>query len=620
MKATGGYTGQLLRVDLGKKEATVEPLDDGEARRFIGGRGLAAKRLLDEVPAGADPLGGENKLIFGTGPATGTLVPGSSRYVVVTKSPQTNLFLDTYGGGEFPAEMKFAGYDLIVIEGRAEKPVYLWIEDDHVEVREATHLWGKLTGETETMLKQEVGDDRARVATIGPAGENLSELAMIRNDYWHRCGRGGAGAVMGSKNLKAVVIRGHQGVRIADPDALMNYILTTVEEKITRGQMAMVAEGLSRYGTFSGIPSMDLFNVTATRNFQKGQFHGADEMDLEGIRNMLKMRDVACSACNIACNKYGRVISGQYSGAFCGAIQQETHTLMGSNLDIDSEEYNVYVNYLCDDLGLDTMGAGAVIGFLMECHERGLVKREDLEGIDLSFGSHEAVVKLLPMIAYRQGIGDLLAQGVKGVSEKIGQGSEAFAMHVKGLAYPAYRPGPSSLAFALAYAVADRGACHRRARPFMAEQHTTPFVTEGKVKLFKALYDERIPWHCALCCDLTTCAVGLDFGDAAFMLSAVTGWDLTENGMQTLAERVASLVRVYNMREGATRADDTLAPRSFQMETSGPSAGKVLTREMLDTMLDEYYTLRGWDGEGLPTLETLSKLDLKDISDQARKK
>jgi len=225
---------------------------------------------------------------------------------------------------------------------------------------------------------------------------------------------------------------------------------------------------------------MDLFNVTATRNFQKGQVHGADEMDLEGVRNMLKMRDVACSSCNIACNKYGRVKSGQYSGAFCGAIQQETHTLMGPNLDIDSEEYNAYVNYLCDDMGLDPMGAGAVIGFLMECHERGLVKREDLDGIDLSFGSHEAVVKLLPMIAYRQGIGDLLAHGVKGASEKIGQGSEAFAMHVKGLAYPAYRPGPSSLAFALAYAVADRGACHRRARPFMAEQHTPPFGTEGR--------------------------------------------------------------------------------------------------------------------------------------------
>jgi aldehyde:ferredoxin oxidoreductase len=241
------------------------------------------------------------------------------------------------------------------------------------------------------------------------------------------------------------------------------------------------------------------------------------------------------------------------------------------------------------------------------------VSKEDLEGIDLRFGNHEAVIEILPKIAYRQGIGDLLAQGVKQASEKIGQGSEEFAMHVKGLAYPAYKPGPSSLAFALAYAVADRGACHRRARPFMAEQRMTPYVLQGKTQLFKDLYDERIPWHCALCCDLTTCAVGLDFQDAAFMLSAVIGWDLTEKDMQVLADRVASLVRVYNLREGATRADDTLAPRSFQVETTGPASGKALTRESLDMMLDEYYDLRGWDREGVPKPETLEALGLGDL-------
>ena len=223
------------------------------------------------------------------------------------------------------------------------------------------------------------------------------------------------------------------------------------------------------------------------------------------------------------------------------------------------------------------------------------------------------------MIAYRQGIGDLFAQGIKLASEKIGQGSEEFAMHVKGLAYPAYRPGVSSPGFALAYAVADRGACHRRARPFVAEQTLTPFVTEGRAKLFKALYDERIPWHCALCCDLATCTVGLDFKDAASIFSAVIGWEFTEEDMQNLADRVASLIRVYNMREGATRADDTLAPRSFQGETTGPAAGKVFTKEMLNSMLDEYYALRGWDREGIPTTETLDKLDLVDVSKQLQK-
>jgi aldehyde:ferredoxin oxidoreductase len=590
-----------------------------EARRFIGGRGLAAKLLFDELPSGAEPIGPENKLIFATGPVTGTLVPGSSRYVIVTKSPETKLFLDSYAGGNFPAEIKYAGYDLIIIEGNAEKPTYIWIDDNHVELRDATHLWGKTTFETETSLKKELRNDTVRVASIGPAGENLSNLAIVRNDYWHRCGRGGVGAVMGSKKLKAMAIHGSQGVRVADPQALMNYVLTNVEEKITKGAMAIVATGLMKYGTLSGIPAMNATNILATRNFQKGQFEGAHEIDLDVIRSILNVRDTACMCCSIACCKFGKVKSGQYAEAKSGSIQQETHSMIGSNLGVDSEEFIVKVSALCDDLGLDTIGTGAVISFAMECYERGFLSQKDLGGIELRFGNQHAVIELVIMIAYRRGIGDLFAQGIKLASEKIGQGSEEFAMHAKGLAYPAYRPGVSSPGFALAYAVADRGACHRRARPFVAEQTLAPFVTEGRAKLYKALYDERIPWHCALCCDLATCVLGLNFKDAASIFSAVVGWEFTEEDMQTLADRVASLIRVYNLREGATRADDTLAPRSFQRETNGPAAGKVFTKEMLNSMLDEYYALRGWNREGIPTTETLDKLDLVDVSKQLKK-
>ena len=619
MSINGGYTGKILRIDLSRKSSTVEPLNMLEARRFIGGRGLAAKLLFDEIPLGAEPLGPGNKLIFATGPVTGTLVPGSSRYVIVTKSPETKLFLDSYAGGDFPAEIKYAGYDFIIIEGNAEKPTYILIDDNNVELREATHLWGKTTFETETSLKKELRNDTVRIASIGPAGENLSNLGIVRNDYWHRCGRGGVGAVMGSKKLKAVAIHGSQGVRVADPEALMNYILTNVEEKITKGAMAFVATGLMKYGTLSGIPAMNATNILATRNFQKGQFEGAHEMDLDAIRSLLNVRDTACMCCSIACCKFGKVKSGQYAEAKSGSIQQETHSMMGSNLGVDSEEFIVKVNALCDDLGLDTIGTGAIISFAMECYESGFLSQKDLGGIDLHFGNENAVMELIPMIAYRQGIGDLFAQGIKLASEKIGQGSEEFAMHVKGLAYAAYRPGVYSPGFALAYAVADRGACHRRARPFVAEQTLTPFVTEGRAKLFKALYDERIPWHCALCCDLATCTVGLDFKDAASIFHAVIGWEFTEEDMQTLADRVASLIRVYNIREGATRADDTLAPRSFQKESNGPIEGKVFTREMLNSMLDEYYALRGWDREGVPTVETLDKLDLGDVAKQLKK-
>lgn len=615
----GGYTGNILRVDLTSERVTVEPLDYGEARRFIGGRGLAAKILFDELPAGTEPLGPENKLIFATGPLTGTLVPGSSRYVIVTKSPETGLFLDSYAGGFFPAEIKYAGYDVIIIEGKAGKPIYLWIDDDNVEFRDASHLWGTLTSDAEVSLKEEVGDDTARVAVIGPAGENLSNLAIVRNDYSHHSGRGGVGAVMGSKNLKAVVIRGSKGVRIVEPEALMNYILTTFEDKITKGQMAKVATGLMNYGTLSGIPGMSALNILATRNFQKGQFAGAQDMELDKVRKVLGIRDTACMSCSIACCKYGEAKSGPYAGAKSGAIQQETYSMMGANLDIDTGEFIVKANALCDDLGIDTIGTGSVIGFAMECYERGLLSREELGGIDMCFGNEAAALEVIPMIAYRQGIGDLFSQGIKITSEKIGRGSEEFAMHTKGLAYPAYRPGISSPSFALAYAIADRGSCHRRARPFIAEQALPPFAIDGRAKLVKELYDERIPWHCATCCDLVTCTIGMDYKDAAYLLSIVTGWEFTEDEMKVLGDRVASLARAYNVREGATRADDTLAPRSFQVETTGPAAGKALTREMLAAMLDEYYALRGWNKDGVPTPETLEKLDLADIAEELQK-
>ena len=616
----GGYAGRILRVNLTKKVSTVESLNYTEARRFVGGRGLAAKMLFDELSPGTDPLGSENKLIFATGPVTGTMAPGSSRYMIVTKSPETNLFLDTYAGGHFPAEMKYAGYDHIIIEGAAEKPTYLWIDNDNVELRDASHLWGQLSSEAESNLKQEVNDDTTRVAVIGPGGENLSNLAIVQNDYWHRCGRGGAGAVMGSKKLKAVVIRGSQGVRTADHQTLMDYILTTWEDKITKGTMAKVAEGLMMYGTRSGIPGMNAANVLATRNFQEGQFRNRDKANfLPAMRSLLGFRDTSCTCCSLACCKFSKIKSGPYAGTKGGSLQQETHTLMTSNLEIDSEEFSVAANDLCDNLGIDTMGAGTIIGFAMECYERGLLSKKDLGGIDLRFGNQDAVLKLLPMIAHRQGIGDLLAQGIRIASEKIGHGSEDFAMHGKGLAYPAYKPGIASPANALAYAIADRGACHRRARPHVKEQGLPPFSIEGRPQLVKDLYDERIPWHCALSCDFPTYVSGLDFKEAAFILSIVTGWDFTEEEMHTLANRVASLVRAFNCREGATRADDTLAPRSFRVETAGPATGKVLTRKMLNTMLDEYYALRGWDKEGVPTTETLKKLGMVDVAKELQK-
>lgn len=604
----GGYTTKSLRVDLTTGKITTEETDLARARRFIGGRGYCAKLLFDELPPGTDPLCPENIMIFGTGPVTGAPVSGNSRYVIVTKSPATNLFLDTYAGGFFPAEMKFAGYDFIIIKGKAPHPCYLKIIDDKVELKDASRFWGKPAWDAERELKREVGDELARVAVIGPAGERLSNLAMVQNDFYHQCGRGGAGAVMGSKNLKAVVIRGSQSVRIAKPKLLLDYILGPVEEKIKSKKITSIR---MKYGTSYTMHLTNQYGILPTLNFREGQFEGAKNLNHLPFRERVTS-DTACFACNFGCTKFTKAKSGSYAWTEMGGPEYETNALFGANIGVDSLDAIIYLNALCDNLGIDTISSGVVIGFAMECYERGILTKKDTNGLDLRFGNIEAAANLLHMIAYQEGIGALLSQGVKKAAEQIGHGSEEFAMHSKGLEYPAYRPGLQSQAFALSFATTERGACHRRAWS-VVEEHLS---NEDRAKLVKRLYDRRIPWHCGLLCDIATELPGLGPADAAFYLSAVTGWEFTEGDMEVLADRVASITRAFNVREGASRKDDTLAPRTFQTETSGPQKGKRFTPQMLDAMLDKYYALRGWDRDGRPTRATLERLDMKDVADE----
>jgi len=608
----GGYTTKSLRVNLTTGKISIEETDLDRASRFIGGRGYCAKLLFDELPLGVNPLSPENILILGTGPITGTPVLGNSRYVIVTKSPVTNLFLDSYAGGFFPAEIKFAGYDFIIIEGKAPRPSYLQIIDDGVEIKDASQFWGKPAWDTERELKREVGDELARVAVIGPGGERLSNLAIVQNEFYHQCGRGGVGAVMGSKNLKAIVIRGSQSLKIANQKALLDYLLTTAEEKLQN--MRMAPERM-QYGTPYTLYLTNKFGILPTHNFQEGQFEGANKLDHLPFRERA-VTDTACFACSFGCTKFTKAKTNTYPWTEIGGPEYETNAMLGANISIDSMDATIYFNALCDNLGIDTIASGNVIGFAMECYERGILTKKDTDGLDLRFGNVEAVAKLIHMIAYREGIGDLLSQGVRKAAEHIGQGSEEFAMHTKGLEYPAYRPGLMSPGFALNYAVSDRGACHRRAWPVAAEQNLEPFSTQGRAELIKRLYDRRIPWHCGLTCDIATEMSGLGPSDAAFFFTAITGWEFSEADMSVLADKVASLVRSFNVREGASRKDDTVAPRSFMPENSGPQKGKRLTNEMLDTMLDEYYTLRGWDKSGRPTRNTLERLDMKDVADE----
>jgi len=601
----GGYTGQILRVNLTRRQISTEPVNLDLARQYIGGRGYGAKILMDELPPHTDPLSPANKIIYATGPVTGTPVLGANRYVVITKSPETGLFLDSYSGGGFAPEMKFAGYDFIIIEGKAVKPVYLWIQDEQVEVRDAGHLWGKTAWDAETELKQAVGDAAVRVSVIGPAGENLSNLALIQNDYYHQCGRGGAGAVMGSKNLKAIVVRGSRGIRVADQPSVMSMLRETIDRTDT--MKPAVARML--YGSPLTLDSTNLFGILPTLNYKYGQFEGTAQIDAAAFRKKV-VQDTSCFGCTIGCTKVTRIATGDHRGEEIGGPENETNGLLGANIGIASMDEIIYLNILCDSLGLDTIGVGNVIGWAVECRERGILSNSDVDGLDLQFGNYRVFGELIKKIAYRQGIGDLLAKGVRQASQEVGKGSEEFAMHVKGLEYPAYRPGPASPGFALAYAITERGACHRRAWPTLEEQMLPPNSTQGRAVLLKRLYDQRIPWHCALTCDFAILYRGAQLPEAARTIAAVTGWELTAGEMQELCDRVATLLRLFNSREGANMNDDTLAPRSFQKEAQGAHKGKALTPEMLREMLEEYYALRGWDKQGIPTPTTLHKLGL----------
>ncbi|MDD5189567.1 MAG: aldehyde ferredoxin oxidoreductase family protein [Dehalococcoidales bacterium] len=604
----GGYTGKLLRIDLTRRQTAVEDIDLKLARQFIGGRGYGAKLLFDELKPFTDPLSPENKIIYATGPVTGTPVLGANRYVVVTKSPETGLFLDSYSGGCFAPEMKFAGYDFMIIEGKSSAPVSLWIKDDRIEFHDAAHLWGKNAWDAETQLKKDVGDPTARVSVIGPAGEKLSNLALIQNEYYHQCGRGGAGAVMGSKNLKAIVVRGSRSIRIADPKKVM----AMLRETIDRTDTMKPAVARMKYGSPLTLDSTNLFGILPTLNYKYGQFTGASQIDSVAFRKKV-VRDTSCFGCTIGCTKVTRIEAGEHAGDEMGGPEYETNALLGSNLGIANMDEVIYLNMLCDSLGMDTIGVGNVIGWAIECCERGILSDSDVDGMDLKFGNVPVIAALITKIAYRRGIGDLLAKGVKQAAREVGKGSEEFAMHVKGLEYPAYRPGPASPGFGLAYAVSERGACHRRAWPTIEEQMLEPNSGKGRAALVKRLYDQRVPWHCALTCDFPVLFRGAQIPEAAQTLTAVTGWDLTTTDMQDLCDRVATLLKVFNLREGATEVDDTLAPRSFQPDETGMNRGKALTREMLLEMRQEYYTLRGWDKAGVPTPSTLHKLGLSDL-------
>ena len=601
-----GYAGQILRVDLSKGEIKKQPLDTMFARKFLGGRGFGAKIIFDELEPGTDPLSPQNLLIFATGPFTGIALKGC-KYSVVTKSPLTGTYMDSHAGGHFGPELKAASYDIIVIKGSCKKLSYLWINDDHVEIKNAEHLAGEGILKTDEEIKKDLGDKSIKIAAIGPAGENLVRFACISNDLFRHAARGGVGAVMGSKKLKAIAVKGSKNVEIAEPDALMSLIKGELEYLLGHVSVKDLREG----GTLTYLSMYSEWGVIPTRNFRSSYFEFYTKLTADSAKKDLFWKSRACFMCPIACGKISYIRDGEYSGTLVEGPDYETTCLLGSNCGIEDLKAIAHANLLCDDLGLDSISTGNVIGFAMECYERGLLTRDQTD-LELNFGNKEATIELIKKIARREGIGDILAEGVRNAAIKIGGIAEKFAMHVKGLELAGYEPRSTS-GMALAYAVSDVGGSHGRSWPIGEEMTNIPkrFSVDGKAEIVtKSTLQRNLADILGFCRFIL-----LDFEVYAKELSAITGWQVTEEELREVVKRVYTLTRAFNTREGFRRKDDILPARIFDegIET-GPIKGRKMNREELEKMLEDYYKIWGWDEDGIPTLNTLKKYGLDDIA------
>ncbi|MGE5576120.1 MAG: aldehyde ferredoxin oxidoreductase C-terminal domain-containing protein [Syntrophothermus sp.] len=601
-----GYAGQMLRVNLSTGSYRVEPLPEALAQDYIGGRGIAAKLLYDELPRGIDPLGPENKVVIASGPLAGVFLPAGGKVTIAAKSPATGGYGDSNMGGHLAAEMKYAGYDVIIIEGKAARPSYLFIQDDRVEIRDAAHYWGKGALEVEKMLKDHLGEE-FQIATIGPAGEKLVKFACVSHDFGRQAGRTGTGAVLGSKLLKAVAVSGKKEISLADKEG----VLTKGKEMFRRCFANPALKEWQDYGTAGVTTWVNEIGAFPTRNFQS-EFY-AENQALAGtvMREKLVVNDKACFGCPMACGKYSHTRTSKYD-AYVEGPEYETTALIGGNCAMPSIEDVAYGNYICDELGLDTISAGNVIGFAMECFQKGIITTRQTGGKEIRFGDIESFKFLAEKIAAREGIGDLLADGVKAAAARLGGDSQRFAIQIKGLEWSGYgaRNAPAMM---LAYMTCDVGAHHNRAWAITHDVAVGREKIEGKAGRVIELQHIRPMFDILGACRLLWVEIGLELEHYPEILRAVTGLEYNLAGLLKISERVWNLTRAFWAREiqGFGRAYDYPPARFYEDPVpDGPSAGKFIAREGLDRLLDEYYKLRGWDKDGLPTREKLHELGL----------
>ncbi|CAM2784313.1 aldehyde ferredoxin oxidoreductase family protein [Clostridium sporogenes] len=604
-----GYNGKILRIDLTNRECTLESLDEEKAKKFIGARGLGVKTLLEEIDPKIEPLSIENKLVIVTGPITGAPMPTSGRYMVVTKAPLTGTIAISNSGGKWGTELKNAGYDMIIVQGKSDVPVYVNIEDDKIEIKEANHLWGKTSLETTEILCNE-NNERAKVLCIGPAGEKLSLMAAIMNDIDRAAGRGGVGAVMGSKNLKAIVVKGSGKVKVFNEDEAKKVSLEKI--KILR-EDPVAGGGLPTYGSAVLVNIINENGVHPVRNFQKSYTDEADKISGETLTEDCLVRKNPCYRCPIACGRWVKLDDGTE----CGGPEYETLWSFGSDCDVyDLNAINV-ANMLCNEYGLDTISAGATIAAAMELYEKGYIKDEDIkeDGLSLKWGDAEAVVGWTKKMALREGFGDKMADGSYRLCESYGV--PEFSMTVKKQELPAYDPRGIQ-GHGITYAVNNRGGCHIKGYMISPEILGYPekldrFSLEGKAAYAKIFHDLTAVIDSLGLCIFTTFGLGVQ--DYVDMYNVVVGGKLHDaESIMEAGDRIWTLEKLFNLEAGIDSSHDTLPKRLLKEPIpEGPSKGCV---HKLSELLPEYYAVRGWDKNGIPTEDTLKKLGLEEYIKQ----
>ncbi|MFP3896869.1 MAG: aldehyde ferredoxin oxidoreductase family protein [Anaerolineales bacterium] len=606
-----GYTGKILHIDVTNQKTRVERVDADFLKKYIGGVGLATRLVYDNVPQDAAPLGPDNALCFACSAFGGTTMPMGTKHGVASKSPLTGFIGDSLSGSHFGEMMRRAGWDGIVIKGQVPEWVTIFIDDDEVRFLDASDLVGMGATETQEAIRDKMGDENVRVSAIGPAGENLIRFASIDNDG-RQVGRTGNGAVMGSKRIKALAIRGTHPITVADADGLMKETQKLIE--ITQGP------GTEKYrtlGTPANVLNMNSMGVLPTRNFQETVFEDAEKVSGEYLSEHYTVKAVGCSGCSIACEQWAFVKEGEYDGARIG-LDYEPLFALGPNCGIGTLPPVIRLVQLCDELGMDAMSAGVTVSWAMECYEKGILSKEDCDGLELEFGNDKAAVELIKKIAHREGIGDLLAEGTKRAAEKVGQGSDHFAMHIKGLEMPGYDVR-SLKTFAMGLAVQARGACHNRALSYELDVKgdVDRFTLEpGRGILAVQKEEFACILDCLVLCKFIRNCFDDFYEDVSRIYTMVTGIPMTADELAKVATRVCNLKKAFNIREGWTRADDWLPPRIFEDPIpAGPSKGAVIAPEKMTMAIEDYYQARGWTKEGMIPKSLLIELDMEDVAE-----